>query len=109
MAEGFSLPGRWYRWIIVPALAWGGIVAGLLLPSSPLYLPLGDLGCFLGSMAIAVLAFSRKKKDIVSLCIPLVAVFAFLPQDPGPGLAFQIVYAASLTALVIRLEKKFPE
>ena len=107
MAEGSSLLARWQRWIIVPALAWGGILAELLLPPSPLWLPWGDLGCFLASIAIAVTAYFRKKKDIVSLCIPLVAIFAFLPQNPG--LFFDSLYAASLTALVIRLELRFPE
>jgi hypothetical protein len=109
MEEGRPLMARWKRWIIVPALAWGGILAGLLVPSWPFYLPPGDLGCFLGSIAIAGLAFFRRKKDIVSLCLPIIAVFAFLPQDPRPGLVFQVAYAASLTALVIRLEMRFPE
>jgi len=109
MAEVSPILARWRRWIIVPALAWGGILAGLLLPPSPLWLPWGDLGCFLASIAIAVIAYTRKKKDIVSLCLPVIAIFAFLPQDPSPGLPFEVVYAASLTGLVIRLEARFPE
>jgi hypothetical protein len=110
MAEGFSLFARWRRWVIVPALAWGGILAGLLIPFQPPFLSLGDIGCFLASVAIGIIAFMRQKKDLVSLFIPVIAVFIFIfPLEQKPGLAFQIVYAISLTALVIRLEKYFPE
>jgi hypothetical protein len=110
MAEGSSLLARWRHWIIVPALAWGGILAMVALPVQPPYLSFGDLGCVLASAAIAVLAYQRKKKDIVSLCVPLFAAFIFIfPQEARPGIAMDIIYAATLTALVIRLEKYFPE
>jgi len=109
MAEGPSLLARWRRWIIVPALAWGGILAGLLLPFQPPFLSFGALGCVLGSAAIAAIAFTRKKRDIVSLCTPIFAVLIFIfPMETNPGLALELIYAATLTALVIRLEKYFP-
>lgn len=112
MAEGSSLLATWRRWIIVPALAWGGILLFLAFPvqTPVLSLSLGDLGCVLASVAIAVIAYGRKKRDIVSLCVPLFALFIFiLPLEAKPGLAMDLIYAATLTALVIRLEKYFPE
>ena len=110
MAEGAPLLATWRRWIIVPALAWGGILLGLALPFQPPSLSFGDLGCVLASVAIAVIAYGRKKRDIVSLCVPLFAAFIFIfPQEVKPGIAMDIIYAATLTALVIRLEKYFPE
>ncbi|HVN66407.1 MAG TPA: hypothetical protein VMT31_07335 [Methanomicrobiales archaeon] len=109
MAEGSSLLSGWRRWIIVPLLAWGGILAGLVLPFQPPFLSFGSLGCVLGSIAISVMAFLRPKKDIVSLAVPIFAVLIFVfPLETAPGLAMQLVYATTLTALVIRLEKRFP-
>jgi hypothetical protein len=115
MAEWSSLLARWRRWIIVPALAWGGILVMLAFlrsgtPFQPPFLSLGDIGCVLASVAIGVLAYRRKKKDIVSLCVPLFALFIFIfPMEARPGLAMDIIYAATITALVIRLEMNFPE
>jgi len=109
MAEGPVAGGRRYLWTLVPAFAWGGILAGLILPFQPPFLSLGSLGCVLGSAAIAVLAFLRPRKDIVSLCVPIFAVMIFVfPLEMAPGLAMQLLYATTITALVIRLEKRFP-
>jgi hypothetical protein len=109
MAEGRFLSRRWHLWILVPALAWGGIAAGFLLRSPPILLSPGSLGCVLGSFAIAALAITRQRKDIVSLLTPIFAVIIFIaPLETPPGLPMQVLYAATLTALVIRLERRFP-
>ena len=109
MAEGSSPGGRKHLWVLVPALAWGGVLAELAVPFPPPFLSLGSLGCVLASAAIAVLAFQRPKKDIVSLCVPIFAVIMFVfPQETRPTLVLEVLYAATLTALVIRLEKRFP-
>jgi hypothetical protein len=108
MAEGSPLKDGRYLWLFVPALSWGGILAGLLIPFSPPYLSLGAYGCTLASLAIAALALRKKKKDIVSLCVPIFALLIFItPLETPPGLAMEILYAATLTGLVIRLEKRF--
>jgi hypothetical protein len=107
MAEGSPHPVRRYLWVLVPALAWGGIAAEYVF--SPPLLTLGSLGCILGSLAIALLALVRPRKDIVSLCTPIFAVMIFVaPLETPPGLPIQVLYAATLTALVIRLERRFP-
>jgi len=105
MAEGI----RRRLWLLVPALSWGGVIAGLLVPSGPPFPSAGPLGCVLASVAIAGLALTRQKKDIVSLCVPVFAFMIFIaPLETPPGSFIQILYAASLTGLVLRLERKFP-
>jgi hypothetical protein len=109
MAEGSPLKDGKYLWLLVPALSWGGILAGIILPFSPPFLSFGAYGCVLGSVAIAALAFRKKKKDIVSLCVPIFALIIFItPLETPPGLLMEVLYAATLTGLVIRLEKRFP-
>jgi hypothetical protein len=107
MAEGSPLKGGKYLWLLVPALSWGGILAELLIPFSPPYLSFGAYGCVLASLSIAVLALRKKKKDIVSLCVPIFAFFIFNPMAATPDILIVLLYAATLTALVIRLEKRF--
>lgn len=108
MAEGSPLKDRRHLWLLVPALSWGGVLAGVILPFSPPYLSFGAIGCVLGSIAIAVLALRKQRKDIVSLCTPIFAVIIFItPLETPPGLLMQVLYAATLTALMIRLEKRF--
>jgi hypothetical protein len=109
MAGRSSPKGRRHLWLIVPALSWGGILAGSLLTFRAPFISFGSLGCVLGSLAIAALALTRRRKDIVSLCTPIFAVMIFVtPLENPPGLPMQILYAATLTALVIRLEMRFP-
>jgi hypothetical protein len=92
--------------VLVPALAWGGIIAEYIF--SPPLLPLGSAGCVLGSVAIAALAATKNRKDIVSLSTPVFALIIFVtPLETPPGLLVQALYAATLTALLIRLEKRF--
>lgn len=109
MAKGPSLKDRRHFWLLVPALSWGGVLAGILLPFSPPYLPFGSFGCVLASLAIAAMALTRQRKDIVSICVPIFAVIIFVfPLETKPTLVLEVLYAATLTALVIRLEKRFP-
>ena len=108
MAEGAPLKDRLHLWLVVPALVWGGVLAEIMLPVSPPLLSFGAYGCVLGSLAIAVLAIRKKRKDIVSLCTPIFALIIFItPLETRPGLLMEVLYAATLTALLIRLEKRF--
>lgn len=108
MAAGPSLRDQRHLWLLVPALSWGGVLAGILLPFSPPYLPFGNIGCVLSSIVIAVLALRKQRKDIVSLCTPIFALIIFItPLETSPGILMQVLYAATITALVIRLEKRF--
>jgi hypothetical protein len=108
MAEQPSPKDRRHFWLLVPALSWGGVLAGILLPFSPPYLPFGSIGCVLASLAIAAIALTRQRKDIVSLCTPIFALLIFItPLETPPGILIQMLYAATITALAIRLEKRF--
>ena len=108
MTEGSPLKDRNYFWLLVPGLSWGGILAELLIPFSPPYLTFGAYGCTFASLAIAALALQKKKKDIVSLCVPIFALFIFIaPLENKPTILIEILYAATITALVVRLEKRF--
>ena len=108
MEAGPSPKGRRRFWLLVPALSWGGVLAGILLPFPPPYLPLGSIGCVLASLAIAAIALTRQKKDIVSLCTPIFALLIFIiPLETPPGIPMQVLYAATITALAVRLEKRF--
>jgi hypothetical protein len=108
MAAGPFLKGRRPVWLLVPALSWGGILAGMLLPFSPPWLPFGSIGCVLASLAIAAIALTRHRKDIVSLCTPIFALLIFIiPLETPPGILMQVLYAATISALAIRLEKRF--
>jgi hypothetical protein len=109
MSEGISLNDRRHLWLLVPALSWGGVIAGIIPPFPAPYLSFGAYGCVLASLAIAALALRKKKKDIVSLCVPIFALIIFItPLETPPGLLMEVLYAATLTGLVIRLEKRFP-
>ncbi len=100
--------GRRRSWLLVPVLSWGGVLAGILLPFPAPYLPFGSIGCVLASLAIAAIALTKQRKDIVSLCTPVFALFIFIiPLETPPGILMQVLYAATITGLAIRLEKRF--
>jgi len=108
MADRARLRELQHLWLLVPVLSWGGVIAEVMLPVTPPLLSFGAYGCVLGSLAIAVLAVRKKRKDIVSLCTPIFALFIFImPLETRPGLLMEVLYAATLTALLFRLEKRF--
>jgi hypothetical protein len=92
-------------WILVPLLAFGSVLVGSLF-SFPLT---GTAGCILASIFLAYLAYRKPKKDIVSLLTPLYAVLIFFNDSFNVTLLqpIQILYAASITLLVFRLNARF--
>ena len=57
---------------------------------------------------LAYLAWIRPKKDIVALTTPLYSIILFvLPSDLIPDLILPILYAISLTILLVRLKYRF--
>lgn len=105
MDEESSRSGR--MWIGVPLISFSGIagtIAGVSIP------PLGEAGvwgCLIGSFLLAYIAMKKPKKDIVSFAVPLFALIMFLSPDLTHGLPLQIPFAASITILAVRLEKRF--
>ncbi len=99
-------PGTWH-WVLVPAISFGSTLIGGMLT----FLIVGTAGSIIASILLAYLAYLKPRKDIVSLLTPLYAVLIFLNDsfDPALLLPIQILYAASLTILVIRLNARFSQ
>jgi hypothetical protein len=101
-----------HRWLelAVPAFSFGGILIAFLLLNQGYLLSfrIASAGCIIASIILAYLAWIRPKKDIVALTTPLYAVILFvLPSDLVPDLILPILYAISLTILLVRLKYRF--
>jgi hypothetical protein len=92
-------------WVTVGALSIGATLLGLALQTPSI----GIAGCILGSAVLAAIAIYKPKKDIVSLLTPMYAIIIFFGLEQAPTIWTQILFAASITILAIRLEKKFNE
>jgi len=96
--------------VAVPAFAFGGILIAFFLLGKGYILSfrIASAGCIIASIILAYLAWIRPKKDIVALTTPLYAVILFvLPSDLVPDLILPILYAVSLTILLVRLKYRF--
>jgi hypothetical protein len=94
----------------VPIVSFGGIVVAVSLAQAGWIQDAGSFvwGCVAGSVVLAYLAYVKPRRDIVSLFAPLYALLIFIvPMEMKPNLLTQVLFAASLTALVIRLNVSF--
>ncbi|WP_246589197.1 hypothetical protein [Methanofollis formosanus] len=103
-------------WAAVPAVAFGGILVSavaLLVSGESImnvyhpYWAIGKWACVAASVILAYVAYQKKRKDLVSLLAPLYAVLILLTGDFSGGPIMQTVYAATITILAVRLEKRF--
>jgi hypothetical protein len=96
--------------LAVPAFSFGGIVIAFFFLSQGNIqdIRIASVGCIIASFILAYLAWIRPKKDIVALTTPLYAIILFvLPSDLIPDLILPILYAISLTILLVRLKYRF--
>jgi hypothetical protein len=96
--------------LAVPILSLGGGFLAILVASTGSIIDARFFatGCILGSFILAYLSWIRPKKDIVSLTTPLYAIFFFvMPSDYGIGIPLVMLYAVSLTLLLVRLKYRF--
>ena len=93
-------------WLLVPIVSIGGVLLGLL-PGTTFLLPPGVWGCVIGSFLLAYLALRKPKKDLVALLTPVYAVLIFADESFRALIVLPILYAASLTILVLRLNARF--
>ncbi|AGB02913.1 hypothetical protein [Methanoregula formicica] len=96
----------------VPLIAFGVTGAGLILWSAgyPVDFQYVSIGCTISSFILAYLAWIRPRKDIVALSTPIYGiVFLATPIEAGAGAVLQLLYAAGLTILLIRLKRRFSE
>ena len=94
----------------VPLLAFGFTLAGILLwqAGTRFAFQYAASGGFLASVLLAYLAWNLPRKDIVALSTPLYGlIFLVTPIDYAPGVILQLIYAAGLTVLVVRLHYRF--
>jgi hypothetical protein len=99
-----------YLELAVPLLSFGATAAGVLAWQAgyPISFQYFAIGCVIGSCLLAYLAWIRPRKDIVALSTPLYAfIFFVVPTDYASGLVLQLLYAVSLTLLLLRLKYRF--
>ena len=94
----------------VPILSFGATLIGVAVWHSgrEIGFQYFSIGCVIASCLLAYLAWIRPRKDIVALSTPVYAfVFFVVPTDFESGLVLQMLYAASLTLLLVRLKRRF--
>ena len=99
-----------FREALVPLLAFGSTILGILLWNAGILAEIqyAAVGGFLASCLLAYLAWLRPRKDIVSLTTPIYGFLFMVNQiDYTGGVVLQLLYACGLTALVVRLHKRF--
>jgi hypothetical protein len=100
----------WWMEPAVPLLSFGGALLAILFPvqGSSLDFHVPALGCVLASCILAYLAWIRPKKDIVALSTPIYSfIFFIVPTDYATGITLELLYAVSLTILLVRLKYRF--
>lgn len=110
--SGFQSGNRYERWleVAVPLLSFGGALIAILLWTLSVRtdLRITILGCVLASWILAYLAWIRPKKDIVALTTPIYSfVFLAVPTDNFSVIILELLYAASLSILLLRLKYRF--
>jgi hypothetical protein len=94
----------------VPLLSFGGALLAILLWTLHVQVDfrITILGCVLASWVLAYLAWIRPKKDIVALTTPIYSfVFLAVPTDNFSVIILELLYAASLSILLLRLKYRF--
>jgi hypothetical protein len=94
----------------IPAVSFGGIAVAVVLLQSGVIADAGTFvwGCVAGAFLLGYLAYTKPRKDIVALCAPLYAVIIFIiPLEYTPTLLLQLLFAATITLLLFRLNRKF--
>ena len=99
-----------YLEIAIPVASFGATFIGFLLwkLGFEINFQFFAAGCLIGSCLLAYLAWIRPKKDIVALSTPIYAIIFFVvPTEYTVGITIQVLYAISLTILLIRLKYRF--
>lgn len=99
-----------YLELAVPVFSFGGALLALLFSGigSTLDVRYFALGCVISSFVLAYLAWIRPRKDIVALSTPIYSIIFFVaPSDIAVNLVLELLYATSLTILLVRLKYRF--
>jgi hypothetical protein len=96
--------------LAVPLFSFGGAFLAIFFSEMgiPVDFHYTAIGCVIASCILAYLAWIRPKKDIVALTTPIYAfIFFLVPTDEETGIVLQLLYAVSLTILLVRLKYRF--
>lgn len=102
---------RWMEYAI-PLLGFGGALLAILfwITGAQVDYRISIFGCVFSSCILAYLAWIRPKKDIVALTTPIYSfIFLGFPLEPFSVVVLDVLYAVSLTALLVRLKYRFGE
>jgi hypothetical protein len=102
-------PHLWLE-LFVPLFSFGGAAAAIFAGTEgiPLDFHYPAMGCVVASCVLAYLAWIRPRKDIVALSTPVYAfIFFLVPTDVAVGIILMLLYAVSLTILLVRLKLRF--
>jgi hypothetical protein len=97
--------------LAVPVFSFGGAALAILTWMSGIAIDLRftAAGCVIASVVLAYLAWIRPKKDIVALTTPIYALifFAVPLEEPVATIVLELLYAVSLSILLVRLKYRF--
>lgn len=96
--------------IAVPLFSFGGALLAILFFQLGISLDFHypATGFVIASCILAYLSWIRPKKDIVALTTPIYSlIFFFIPTDYETAIILQLLYATSLTILLVRLKYRF--
>jgi hypothetical protein len=96
--------------LAIPIFSFGGALLAILVQMLGISLDFHypATGFVIASCILAYLAWIRPKKDIVALTTPIYSfIFFFIPTDYETAILLQLLYAASLTILLVRLKYRF--
>ena len=94
----------------VPILSFGGAFFGLVffMFNVEIDIRISILGSVFASWVLAYLAWIRPKRDIVALTTPIYSfIFLGFPLDTFSVVVLEVLYAVSLTTLLVRLKYRF--
>ena len=104
-----NLPTRWME-AAIPIFSFGGAALAIIIWKFiiPVALWITILGCVAASCLLAYLAWIRPKKDIVALTTPIYSfVFLAAPVDELSTIILELLYATSLSIMLVRLKHRF--
>src|SRR5208337_3830317 len=97
--------------MLVPLFSFGGAAFAILAWTSgwSIDLRVTAAGCVIASFVLAYVAWIRPKKDIVALTTPIYALIFFVVplDDPVATITLELLYAVSLSILLVRLKYRF--
>jgi hypothetical protein len=96
--------------LAVPFCSFGGVLLAMFFSgmANTIDVRYFGVGCVFSSIALAYLAWIRPRKDIVALTTPIYSVIFFIvPSDLSVTIFLELLYAVSLTILLVRMKLRF--